>query len=165
VSTEDRSDRATPQQLKRWRLQFTVRTLLLMTAVVAVLLGSQGWRARRQQEAVAALEKLGCYVVYDFEEDRCRRPYGRYVFYVLSPIWDRRHEGAHPLSEYLGRDYLHKVVAVLAFGDAEMDHVLPHLEQLPYLEEVAPDDENAVKRLQREMPQVEIVRWTLGIVG
>ena len=48
---------------RRW-LQFSLRGLLLLMVVIAVPLG---WRhrVRQQRDAVAALEKAGCFVGYE----------------------------------------------------------------------------------------------------
>ena len=50
----------------RW-FRFSLRTLLLLIAVLCVWLGIQVNAARRQREAVAAIQSAGGSVVYDYE--------------------------------------------------------------------------------------------------
>ena len=49
----------------RRRLRFSLRALLLITAVIAVWLASHGNLAQKQRAAIAAIERLGGTIVYE----------------------------------------------------------------------------------------------------
>jgi hypothetical protein len=60
-----------PKSRRRW-LQYSLRTLLVVTTLCAIAcswLGVKLQQARPQREAVAALEKLGALVFYDWQYD------------------------------------------------------------------------------------------------
>ena len=60
----------------RRRFQFSLRTLLIFTAIVAIpcaWLGRKVEQKRKEREAVAAITKLGGFVRYDFEFDKSGR--------------------------------------------------------------------------------------------
>jgi hypothetical protein len=62
--------------LLRWRFQFSIRTLLLLTIVVPIpcsWLASEMRAARRQEEAVEAIRRSGGIVMYDWET-KARQP-------------------------------------------------------------------------------------------
>jgi hypothetical protein len=52
---------------KSRRLKISVRVLMLLVVLLAVFLAWRANRARRQREAVAALQKFGGWVHYDYE--------------------------------------------------------------------------------------------------
>ncbi|MCE9548502.1 MAG: hypothetical protein K8T25_23755 [Planctomycetia bacterium] len=57
-----------PKPKRRW-FQFSLRTLFLVTTLDAILFALLGWwsyKARQQREAVAALEKVGGTVSYNY---------------------------------------------------------------------------------------------------
>ena len=57
----------------RWRFQFSIRSLLVLTVAVAIpcsWLAVADQQARRQRELVNALRKLGCAVYHDYQWDR-----------------------------------------------------------------------------------------------
>jgi hypothetical protein len=62
------SDQPNPFTWRRF-LQFGLGTLLLAITVICVWLGVTVNRARRQREAVAAIERLGGAVLYDYQFD------------------------------------------------------------------------------------------------
>ena len=100
---------------KRW-LQFSLRTLLTLTTLVAVVLGWQASKVRMQRSAVAAVERANGLVVYGDKDSR-KWPW---------------------LSARIGDAYFEEVVAVVLWGqcpsyDAECLSTLnglPNLEQL-----------------------------------
>jgi hypothetical protein len=50
---------------RRW-LQFSLRGLLVLTVLIALTLGWMMHKVQQQRDAVAALEKMGCFVRYEF---------------------------------------------------------------------------------------------------
>ena len=100
----------TPKPRRRW-LQFRLRTLLLVMAVLCVPLAWVGVRMnqkRQERAAVAAIQELGGYVGYDWEHEHtpCKgTPPG--------PAW---------LRAILGDDVLADV-ATVSFGISENGHL------------------------------------------
>ena len=77
-----------PPRRRRW-LQFSLRTLLALTTVVAVFLGWLGWRlkiARDQAEAVAAIQDTGAYASYDFEMEALNEESSKFGFGSITPV-------------------------------------------------------------------------------
>ena len=91
------------QHTRRW-LQFSLRSLLVLVTVLAVWLGREVNRARRQNEAVAAIQQAGGMVFYDSQvrppQSRFRRWFPRFV-------------------RLLGEDLADAVVIVMLFPEAE----------------------------------------------
>jgi len=166
---------------RRW-LQFSLRTLLLLTLLLALYLGLHCERARRQERAVLSLAPLYCGFIY--ESDLVGAPPG-------DPGWaDMKRRGLNVtaetafswnwlqrvLGERLGADYVDRVVGV-RIDSQDVDEALPHLKKLPYLRRVYippgrgiegndEQDFKAREKLQRELPHVEV--WFCGgipIVG
>ena len=86
---------------RRW-LSFSVRTLLVLITLVGIWMGLRVNAARRQEQAVAAIQKLGGWVRYDFE---------------LDPQTDKRIPGAKswvpkPVLDRTGLDLFHDVVHI-----------------------------------------------------
>ena len=96
---EAEPSKAVPPKRKRRWFQFSLRTLLIFTAIAAVAVGWLGKRMeqkRNEREAMEALVKLGCYVEYDYEmEDPNAKPPG--------PDW---------LRDVLGENFFSEVVCV-----------------------------------------------------
>jgi hypothetical protein len=111
----------------RWRFQFSILCLLLLFVVVAVpcsWLATEMKAARKQREAVAAIEKAGGKVGYDYEPD----PY-------LVP--DAEPPGPAWLRKLLGNDlFVSVTVASIIARDAIGDAELEFLEGLPQLQEL-----------------------------
>ena len=87
-----------PEKRKRRWLQFSLRTLLVAVAVLAVLLGLTTDRARRQRAAVRRTRELGGDIRYEYENQKGGQPPG--------PEWLRR---------LLGDEYFLTVIGI-AFG-------------------------------------------------
>jgi hypothetical protein len=69
---EEKPTTAEPVKGKRRWYQFSLRTLLIFTALASCGLGWLGFKiqqARRQQTAIAAIEKLGGRIQYDYDVD------------------------------------------------------------------------------------------------
>ena len=115
--------RLTPK--RRW-FQFRLRTLLLLMTVLAVWLGVQADRARRQARTLRAIKKSAQWVYFDYQmpgpgpwteedyhnADICRDPPG--------PAWLRR---------LIGDDYFRTVVGV---GHLTQE-TIPYAQNLPQL--------------------------------
>jgi len=107
-------DRQTPAKMPRRRLyQFSLRALLIFVTLAGCGFGWLGWRireAREQQAAVAAIQKLGGYVTYDYQI-----PYsGTYELRTepRAPVW---------LRAVLGDDFFRTVKAVSFYGTSATD--------------------------------------------
>jgi hypothetical protein len=111
--------------LVHWRFQYSLRTLLLLVAVVAILcswLATETQQARNQSEAVKAIRRLGGEVVRD-----CDTHDYSLTSTPPEPEW---------LRELLGGDFFENVVIVYINApqatDADLEHVrgLTHLQCL-----------------------------------
>jgi hypothetical protein len=119
---------------RRW-IQFSVRTLLVLIAAIAVLMGVKVNQARRQRDAVADIQALGGWVHYDYQIDATGRTKRNTKSWI--PEW---------LLVHLGIDLFHDVVEVnmvynddgpnrldnKQVGDEVLEH-LPALTALKYL--------------------------------
>ena len=61
------TNHTTPSKPRRRWFQFSLRTLMVLVTVLCVWLGLVSERARKQREAVAAIEALGGWVWYDYQ--------------------------------------------------------------------------------------------------
>ena len=77
---------------RRW-LQISLRSMLAITTLICVWLAVQVNNARRQRDAVTAIEAVGGSVVYDYQLDSKDR--GIKGAEVPSPEWLRRTLGQH----------------------------------------------------------------------
>ena len=113
---------AAPKPKRRW-FQYSLRTLLLFMLLVSI---GMSWvavkmqQARRQKEAVEAIEKVGGGVIYDYQVTSATyipatRPRG--------PAWIR---------SLLGEDLFRQAFYVFLDGDQEAG--LEQLKRLPYLQ-------------------------------
>jgi hypothetical protein len=109
-----------PKRKRRW-FQYSLRTLLIFTLIVAVACGwlaSKVERKRSERAAVEALRKKGATVTYDYDRVRSRTPYG--------PAWMRW---------LLGENYFSEVQWVAMGGNVDADDLnavaqFPHLTSL-----------------------------------
>ena len=111
---------------KRRLLQVSVRSLLLLTAILAIGLAIVCKRARDQATAVHRILELGGSVTYDFQFD----PQGR-------PVRDARPPGWPWLRRLLGDEYFQTVVRVNLGGSKVTDddlRVIGRLKQLKFLD-------------------------------
>ena len=110
--------------LFHWRFQFSLRSLLVATVVVAIpfsWLAVEMKRARRQREVVAAIEKLGGSVRYDYVFTP------PFCFEMPGPVW---------LRKLVGDDFFANVEGVRSYEMSEADIALPYLRELPRLWEL-----------------------------
>ncbi len=159
-----------PALIFRWRFQFSIRSLLLLPVVVAVLcswLATEMKQARKQRDVVEWIEKAGGSVVYDYQDDRSGD--------LSGPPW---------LRTLLGDDLFADVKQVglgnSAAGDAGLEHLegltrltvlwldgtkvsdagLQHVEKLPQLRVLILRGTNVsdagVEKLQQALPNCKI---------
>ncbi|HEY2148145.1 MAG TPA: hypothetical protein VGH32_09420, partial [Pirellulales bacterium] len=106
-----------PKRKRRW-FQFSLRTLIVSTIVIAAAAGWVGKRIeekRAERVAVAAIAKLGGRVLYDFQKDGASR----------GPAW---------LRNILGDDFFGNVVELDLSESAVTDEDLAFLDGLRSLE-------------------------------
>src|SRR3954465_524029 len=105
--------------------QFSIRTMLLLIAILCGILGIATSRVRTQQHAVAQIRAVYGEVFYDFHETT---PSGLDLNRQSSdPAW---------LRKFIGPDALHNVVAVNLDSSAVSDATLRELRHLPALRRV-----------------------------
>jgi hypothetical protein len=122
-----------PLTLLRRLLRFSLRTLLLAVLVIGVMLGGYVNRVRRQQAAIAAIEKFGGGAMYDYE--------------IKNDWYDANGESsvADWLRNRVADDYFHSIKLVVFGPSTDLqeslrveveaaDEVLRSLEGLPRLE-------------------------------
>ncbi len=117
---------------RRRRFRYSLRTLLLLVAILCVWLGLVASRARQQQSAIKEVQALGGWVYYDYQ----------LVEGSLEPVLDATSPVPEWLLESIGPDYFHDVAVVnmaYKFGpDREdnqrfSDDVKKHLAAFPKL--------------------------------
>jgi hypothetical protein len=116
---------------RRW-CQFSLRSLLLVTLVICAWLGRHCHNARRQQDSVAAIARLGGWVYYDYQLANGR----------IDPKAESWVPGS--LRSALGVDFFHSVVEMNMVYSREgdradasqrrSDEAISHLKGLPHLE-------------------------------
>jgi hypothetical protein len=102
---------------RRW--QWSLRTLIAVMIIVAVILAFWVASAQRQRRAVAEIERLGGHVEYDFDDEGLEEP--------SAPAW---------AVELFGIDYFAHVVGVGLSGgrgDTVGNKILARVEDLPRL--------------------------------
>ena len=108
--------------LFRMRFQYSIRSLLVLTAAIAVPCGwfsAEFRKARDQRSAVRALESAKFGVWYDFQTE----PSGKHPPHPPppGPAWLRRAIGDDLFEKLLGKDFFADVVAVRSFNYAAAD--------------------------------------------
>jgi hypothetical protein len=161
---------------RRRRYQFTLRTLLIFVTLAGCgfgLLGMKVREARRQAAAVAAIEKLGGQVFYDYQFDSQDRflPYavlpGPLLFHALLPddffrtVHAVELAGAPLTAADLENLKSLPRLAILRFhGSTIADAELVYLKELTTLKQLDFDDtqvtEAGMKKLNRELPDCVI---------
>jgi internalin A len=117
-----RKIRAVLTPKRRW-FQFSLRTLLLLVAVLAVWLGWHTYRVKQQREAVLTVEEVGGLVRYDYQWTR-----GGTTAPPNRPSW---------LARLVGVDHVHDVVSItLAHNKSVTDADLRQLSALKNLRDL-----------------------------
>ena len=143
------TDQPTPSKPRRRWFQFSLRTLFVLVTVLCVWLAVTVNRARKQREAVAAIEAVGGLVTYEYQYDSSdtfsatAKPPG--------PEW---------LRELVGEEYFVSVTFVGLQNTQVTDACLEHLKGLTNLETLnligTQVTDAGVKNLQQELPNCEI---------
>lgn len=128
--------RAEPQKTvdrpgRRWRYRLRALLLLVLLASIGMSwFAARMHRARRQREAVAAIEKSGGCVIY-YHEEGTPFPFSRMP--PRGPLWLRR---------LLGDDFFRTVLEARVTSDADFQH-LKQLDQLKRVRFCGPIGESA----------------------
>lgn len=119
------------ENTRKPRLQFSLKTLLILTAIVAALLGWWSYKAEKQRRAVKALEKNGASINYKYNGATLDD----------SPFLHWRHQASVV--------WLHKLPT---------DNDIAAMQALDRLEKVSVfyDDPYELSRLRTALPQCEI---------
>jgi hypothetical protein len=130
----------TPGRPKRRRLRYSLRTFVVVVALVAVGMGIWGRRARHQQRAVESLTALGARVIYEHQwPSWAGLPGGVGVEQAKPP-------GPEWLRKWLGDEYFVKVVSI-DFSSCNRQLTsedLAHLDLLPKLRQICFDRKQSV---------------------
>ena len=121
----------TPRKRRWWR--FSLRTMLLASTAVCVWFGMLASSARRQQQAVEAIQKVYGTVTYDwqFAEPSQQKPGGPTP---PGPQWLRRLLGPHYFDDVVEVSLNNNIGPTGAHG--RLAAVAPHLHNLPRLREL-----------------------------
>lgn len=127
------------------RFRFRLRTLLLALTMAALAMGVAVRPARKQRAAVRHVERLGGYVLYEYELAGESRPAGW--------SWQAR---------WLGQDFAARVGRVYLCGPQVGDDSLAPLGELSALQELVLESTRVTsagaERLQRQLPNLVIRR-------
>ena len=146
----------------RWRFQFTVRSLLLLTVIVSIWgswFGVEMRTARRQREAVEAMARLGGSVCYDYLDLTRTQPWLRNLlgedFFGEPVSVDLR--GADVMEE-VGK--MSQVTFLELSGTQVTDSGLVYLHGLRQLRKLTLYDthvtDGGLKNLRRALPSCEV---------
>lgn len=140
--------------LFRWRFQFSIRSLLILTIAVAIpfsWLAMEMKRSKEQMKAVEALHELGGDIFFDSGQT----PYKWPTFGTLpsGPAW---------LRNILGDDFFITVEVVNLDSAKLTDYDLKHLEGMKHLKQIYLSStqvtDGGVAELQKALPNCKISR-------
>ncbi len=140
---------------RRW-LSFSLRAFFILLTAICVWLGYQVNAARRQREAVAALEKLGAYVAYDVAD-----PYMVYEGGAAFRPPDLN-SVERWIANRLGKDYVTTAIRVQLASATVRDEDLLILADLPGLEAI--QLQNCPKLTDATLAQLPASRTLTGVV-
>ena len=150
---------------RRW-FQFSLRTLLIVIAIVAIpcaWLGSKIERKRKEREAVAAIEALGGYVWYNYQAAAPGGPPWASPAEPYGPAW---------LRSFLGDDFFSEVTGVSLqdanVSDADLVNLegLSHLESLNLVDRIRITDAGLIDiRGLAQLKMLDLQRTNVSDVG
>ena len=129
-------------------LRFSLRAMLLFTAIIAVWFGSLANRAQKQRAAVAAIQEAGGHVFYDQT-----KVYVKEKTISLEAGTPRN----SPLHRFIGEDYFRNV-EVVSLEKPVTDDLLEHLQSLLSLNTVLllGKAQESVAEVEAALPNVEV---------
>ena len=122
---------ALPAKRRRW-LRFSLRGLLLLTAIVACWLGVQVNKAREQQAAIAAIDEAGGTV---------------WVTRQVYPKW---------LGNVIGQQHIHAPTIILIDYALVPPDVVTQLQRVPSVEKLYVTNGTVPESLQKQLPRIQI---------
>ena len=144
-----------PVSHRRPFLRFTLRSLLLLTAVVACWLGVQVNKAHNQRVAVAAIYEMGGAVYYDWQGIPNNGTMGEFL--VLDSR-DTQRRVPQKVRELVGEEYFQDVVHV-GLSNAPVDrHLIRQLSNLPKLRTLYVPAGVDVTLIEAELPSVRLIQ-------
>lgn len=121
----------TETKLRRRRLRFCLRTMLVLILVAGVFLASWAISARRQRLAVDAIRAAGASVGYDVSDDLYATgpsaPAKKWVQDIGYALF------GYDVFDLFGYDYFCRATSIVALEDCDADAVLSHCPELPHL--------------------------------
>jgi hypothetical protein len=124
------ADQVQTRRPRRW-FRFSLRTLFVLVAIVAVLLGIHVRGVRNQEAAVERILELGGYAFFEYQCDESGVALPEPRRSQVSP------RGPQWLRSWLGPHHFNAVVAVGLGGTQATDDDLECLEELPRLKRVS----------------------------
>ena len=120
------TDQPNPSKPRRRWFQFSLRTLFVLVTVLCVWLAMTANRARKQREAVAAIEAMGGTVYYDYQIDS-----------TVTFLRRAKPDGQKWLRELIGKEYFVSVYGVnfrnTRVTDSDLEHMKMMLTNLQWL--------------------------------
>jgi hypothetical protein len=137
---------------RRW-LQFSLRTLFVAVALLALFIGHWAERARRQREALEAIADLGARVKFDWQALESD------AFFV-SELSTSGDGGPHWLQQWIGREYFETPVGIyleLTWRDIARDE-LRWLKALSQLQTLNLDSEHVTNSALEPVGQLKSLK-------
>ena len=148
-------------RLRRPRLRFSLRAMMMLVTVLAVWLGWMAHRANQQKRAVAAIVGAGGSVYYDWENLLIA---GENAPYLSTPglllLADSSAPGPDWLRAQVGDDYFQTVEHVAISAAQLDDSMISELQSLPRLKTIVFDsdsvDDALISTLKAKLPNARI---------
>jgi hypothetical protein len=132
---------------RKWRLRYTLRTVLVLVTVTCIGLALYTQRVRRQQQIVERIRHKSGGWTYDYHNKNN-------VFHARSESWVPSW-----LLDCLGEDFFHCITAVRIHDESLAEAAtLPHLQELAIIDQGLTDAKLATLRGHRRLKRLSIVR-------